>query len=241
MSRKELEYRRVIEAVRRSVSLANLELPDQFFPAHLSVAVVDAVFRPDLRQRADAVVHRYCRRFAISRSRTEPWEVPPPAAQETLSDLIHHYDEVGIGVMRDQVFRSRACATGTETSKAAVVLGAARALRDIGVNDLQTVQNRQPGEIEDTLRPLSGFDTRSIRLLLMYLGGKDFVRGDFYLRRYVACALGRKTISSSRTESLVQKAAHELILAPRYLDYAIWRFVLSLEQPTQDNPFSNAN
>ena len=113
----------------------------------------------------------------------------------------------------------------------------ARALRDIGVNDLQTVQNRQPGEIEDTLRPLSGFDTRSIRLLLMYLGGKDFVRGDFYLRRYVACALGRKTISSSRTESLVQKAAHELILAPRYLDYAIWRFVLSLEAANPGQPF----
>ena len=241
MSRKELAPRRVVEAVRSSISLTDVELPDQFFPAHLSVAVVDAVFRPDLRRRTETIVNRYCARFAIPRSRAEQWVVPPPTAQETLSDLVRHYDELGVDAMTDQVFLSRACATGTKTPKAAIILGAARALRDLGVDDLQTVQHRHPGEIEDTLRPLSGIDTASIRLLLMYLGNKDFVRGDFYLRSFVARALGRKTVSSSRAESLVRKAAHELILSPRYLDHAIWQLVCSTQQPNRPNPFSDTN
>ena len=241
MSRKELAPRRVVEAVRRSISLTDVELPEQFFPAHLSVAVIDAVFRPDLRQRTESIVNRYCARFNILHNRAEQWIVPPPTAQETLSDLIRHYDELGMDAMTDQVFPSPACATGTKPPKAAIILGAAHALRDIGVNDLQTVRHRHPGEIEDTLRPLSGIHAASIRLLLMYLGNKDFVRGDFCLRSFVARALGHKTVSPSRAETLVRKAAHELILSPRYLDHAIWQLVCSARQPNRPNPFSDTH
>ena len=32
-------------AIARSIPLRNVELPDEFFPAHLSVALIDSVFR----------------------------------------------------------------------------------------------------------------------------------------------------------------------------------------------------
>ena len=213
--------------------LAEFELPDEFFPAHLSVAVVDAVFRPALPQRTQEIVDRYCRRFEICATRAERWELPPPAEQEALSDLIRHYDELGTEVMMDDIFQSRECSLGTKIPKAEIVVGAARALHDIGLDIIQNESARLPGEIEDTLRPLNGIDGRTIRLLLTYLGGKDFVRGDFYLRQYVACALNCKTISATRAETLVRKAAHELILSPRYLAHAIWRFATSISQTAQ--------
>ena len=227
MSRKELESRQIVETVRNSISLANVELPNQFFPAHLSVALVDAVFRPALGNCTDDVVDRYCRRFELPRTRSEPRQVPQQFAQDTLGDLIRHYNELGVRTMADRVFQSHACSPATGTTKAALILGAARALSEIGLDDLQTVSTRRPEEIEDTLRPLAGIDATSIRLLLMYLGGRDFVRGDFYLRAYVASALGRKTVSSARAERLIRNAAHELILSPRYLDHAIWQYASS--------------
>ena len=45
MSRAADELNQVIAAVRRSFPLRDLVLPDEFFPAHLSVALIDAVFR----------------------------------------------------------------------------------------------------------------------------------------------------------------------------------------------------
>ena len=223
MSRKELEARQVIEAVRRSISLAEVELPDEFFPAHLSVALLDAVFRPNLGKRTEVIVDRYCRRFRISRLRKDRRELPPPDEQETLNSLIRHYEELGTEAMMDEVLRSRECSPGTKTPKAEIVLGAARALRDIGLSILQSVPARSPGEIEDTLRPLSGNSGCTIRLMLMYLGSKDFVRGDFHLRSFVARAVGRDMVSAAKAEALVRKAAYELILSPRYLDHAIWK------------------
>ena len=227
MSEEELEVRQVVDAVRRSISLTEIELPDEFFPAHLSVALIDAVFRSELRARTAAITERYYQFFGIAAGHTPRRKPPRPADQESLNDLIRHYDELRMEAMTNQVFGSRVCSPGTTTTKAESVLGAARALRDIGLNFLPRWSSRQPEDIEDTLHPLLGIGRFTIRLLSMYLGGKDFVRGDFPVRSFVACALGKKTIPVSQAETLVRKAAHELILSPQFLDYEIWKRSLS--------------
>ena len=43
MQRTEKEIGQVVEAVRDSISLASVDLPDEFYPAHLSVALIDAI------------------------------------------------------------------------------------------------------------------------------------------------------------------------------------------------------
>ena len=60
-----LEVRQVVDAVCRSIPLDRSELADEFFPAHLPVALIDAVFRSRLRpgERPAPVAERYCRRI----------------------------------------------------------------------------------------------------------------------------------------------------------------------------------
>ena len=227
MSRAASEVRRVVESARASVSLASVELPEEFFPAHLSVALVDAVFRSPPGGDVEAIVDRYCRRFGIARTRSARVKPPPQAEQEALGDLVRHFDVIGLEAMRDEVFGTRVCSPGTSTAKAESVLGAARALRDIGLETLQDVPLRRPEEIEDTLWPLIGIGGCTVRLLLMYTGSEDFVRGDFHIRNFVARAIGRRSLSSGRAESLMREAAHELIVSPRFLDRAIWEYEMA--------------
>ena len=60
-------------------------------------------------------------------------------------------------------------------------------------------------------------------MFLMYAGNDDFVRGDDYVRQFVANALGRTEVSAAKAEGLVRRSAYELVLSPRYLDDQIWR------------------
>ena len=167
---------------------------------------------------------RYCRRFGLAQVRPDRWAPPPAGEQETLSELLRHFDELGHEAMASEVFRSpgdppRVAGRGAEN-----VQRAARALRTLGVDVLQDVPASPPETIEATLGALRGFGSSVARLLLMYAGDDDFVRGDSHVRRFVASAVGTRTVSASRAEALVRSAAHELILAPRILDFWIWEF-----------------
>ena len=43
------EVRKVVSAANRSSDLRGAELSEEFFPAHLTVALIDAVFNPQMR------------------------------------------------------------------------------------------------------------------------------------------------------------------------------------------------
>ena len=47
-SAKNSEVGQVVSAVSRSIDLRGAELSKEFFPAHLTVALIDAVFNPRL-------------------------------------------------------------------------------------------------------------------------------------------------------------------------------------------------
>ena len=106
MSRAERDIRRVVGAVRASISLVDVDLPDEFYPAHLSVALVDAVFRPRLGEGTVTVLERYCSRFGIPRLRARQWEMPPPDGQEPLRALVRHHEELGMAAMAREVYRA---------------------------------------------------------------------------------------------------------------------------------------
>ena len=157
-----LEVRQVVEAVCRSIALDRSELADEFFPAHLPVALIDAVFRSRLRpgERPAPMAERYCRKFGITPRRTDRWAPPPVDEQETLGDLVRHYDELGADGIASKVFRSCQRFPGAKISRAENVVRAAQALRHIGVDVLQDVPSRRPAEIDTALRPLPGIDTQ---------------------------------------------------------------------------------
>ena len=224
-----LEVRQVVDAVCRSIPLDRSELSDAFFPAHLPVALIDAVFRSRLRhgERPPPVAERYCRRFGITPRRADLWAPPPVDEQETLGDLIRHYDELGADAIASKVFQSCRRFPGAKISRAENVVRAARALRHIGVDVLQDVPVRRPEEIDAALRSLPGCDDSTVRLLLMYVGAEDFVLGDAHVRRFVASAIGERAVSAHQAKALVRGAAYELIVSPRLLDQEIWRYGVS--------------
>jgi hypothetical protein len=92
---------------------------------------------------------------------------------------------------------------------------------------LQDIAARPPQEIDAAFRPFLGGDEDMVRLLLVYVSDDQFVWGDVYVRSFVARAIGRRTVSAAQAVKLVRRCAHGLILAPRYLDYHVWRYGVS--------------
>ena len=229
MDTRALRVEQVVREVRRRIGDLHRPLPEEFRPAHLSVALIDAVFNPQLRYCSVVlpIVQGYCCYFGLSRT-TRPGEWPPAlTAQETLSDLIRHYDQVGADYLRMEVFRSSHRSPGTHKPgplvyKADNVLICARALHAIGVNALQDVPKKTPDEVKCALRVARGIGTRTVHMLLMYAGNDDYVKGDVHVCRFVSDALEVKQVSPREAESLVAAAARKLDIAPRALDARIW-------------------
>ena len=219
------ELDRVIDAVVRSVPLNTLDLSDEFYPAHLPVAVMDAVFRSRGRYGSSSAsaTERYCRTFGLSCTRKDRWSVPPDHEQETLGDLIRRHDELGLDRMTNEVFELQRGLAQQQTSSVECVLHIARTLQSIGVNVLQDMSIRRFNQISHTLQCVPGIGRNTIRRLMMYTGGDDFVLGDAHIRRFVANAVGRTSVSSHVAEMLVRNSAYELILSPRFLDRGIWQ------------------
>ena len=223
------ERDQVIEAIVRAIPLDSLDLPDEFFPAHLPVALIDAIVRSRFRQGESSVPisQRYCRHFGIARIRADRWSLPPAREQESLGDLIRRYDELGPDAIASEVFGIRQRRSGQGSTSAANVLRAATVLRNIGIDVLQDMSARPADEVHEALGSVPGLDERTARRVLMYAGSDDFVRGDAHVRRFVARALNRTTVSPADAEALVRDAAYELVVSPRLLDRAIWRRGLS--------------
>ena len=223
------ELEQVMDAVFGSIFLRKFELPDEFFPAHLSVALIDAVFRTRYRcgERSIPAAEQYCRNFGIARTREDRWNPPPANEQETLGDLLRHYDELGLDAITKEVFGIRNGVPEQNVTGATVVLGAAKVLRSIRIDVLQDLPVRRFDELADPLRAVPGIGEQTVRRLLMYTGGDNFVRGDVHARRFVASAICRRTVSSARAKALIRGAAYELIVSPRFLDSQIWQLGVS--------------
>ena len=225
MPEADTDIRLMADAARRSLPLSESRLPDAFFPAHLTVALVDAALRPrNWRPVPLEAAARYCRRFGLAPRRPERWELPPADEQETLKDLLRHFDELGTDAMARELLGTSSGSPAAARRRMEYLPRAARSLRSIGVEILQDVRCRPPEAVEATLR---GDGPNAARLLLMYTGEDDFVRGDTHVRRFVASAIGRRSVPADRAEALVRAAAHELILAPRFLDCLIWQHGVS--------------
>ena len=215
--------RRVVSAVGRLIDLREAELSNEFFPAHLTVALIDAVFNPQLRyDRVVPIVERYCDHFGLSRLREKGSGPPPMDRQESLSDLIGHYEDLGLDGMQ-RVFQSRYCSPGTRVLKSDNVNHSAVALRRAGIEILQDMQATDPDRIKGVLGRLHGIGHRTVHMLLMYTGNDDLVKGDIHVMRFVSNTLGRRVLADE-AEQLVKDAARELGVAPRLLDLKIWEF-----------------
>ena len=222
----ESNVEQIARHVRRVISIKDAELGEEFFPAHLSVALINAILTPQLRyyQQVVPIVERYCARFKLLRTRPNPTKLPSASEQETLADLISHYESLGTNGFQDEIFRSRYLSPGTKVLKSETIRRAAVELRDIEIETLQDIQSRKENEIKWTLRPIPGIGDRTIHLFLMYIGRDEYVKGDVHVIRFVENALNKQPIGAEEAERLVQGAASKLGITPRLLDYEIWKY-----------------
>ena len=226
MTHESHEVPLVIGAIQRSFPLDDIALPDEFFPAHLAVALIDAVFRAGLRptEAPEPVAQRYCLRFGLARRRDNLHERgDTDGEEETLVRLIERYDALGVQAMAAEVFGTRHRFAQSAIGRARCVLRAARALQRIGVVGLADVRPRNWAAIQRSLRAEPWANEATVRLFLMYTGAEDLVLADATVRAFVAAALGRTSVPAKHAVRLVRAASYELILAPRYMDHAIWR------------------
>ncbi len=150
-----LEVQQVVELVDRSINLDGAELSDEFFPTHLSIALIDAIFNPQLKyeEQVRPIIERYCCHFGLRWFRVDRQNLPSVGEQETLTDLINHYEKYGMVRMMNEVFRARYCSPGTKIRKAENVYRAAVALRSVEIDNLQDAASARPEAIKYALLP----------------------------------------------------------------------------------------
>ena len=163
------ELDQVMTAIHRSISLEDIQLPDEFFPAHVPAALIDSIFRSQGQHdgNADSVAERYCDRFKVPRTRADRWTLPPAEEQETVAELTRRYDEFGVDRMADEVFGNGTPLTESTVANAQCVLRAARELRRIGINVLQDVAAQSLDEVEHEFRLAAGLGETAFRMFLM--------------------------------------------------------------------------
>ena len=235
MTSEDSEIERLVGHVRCLIDLDNAKLSDEFYPAHLSVALIDAIFTPQLHYYKNVVpiIERYCEHFKLRRMRQGPNRAKLPSVedQETLTDLIDHFITLGSGGFQQRIVQSRYRSPGTSILKSENVKRAAIELRGIGIETLQDAQCKSAKDIKCVLRPLSGIGDRTIHMFLMYAGDDNYVKGDVHVCRFVATALKMPTVSAVVAEELVGSAARVIGISPRLLDYEIWKYgALSSEE-----------
>ena len=224
------EVMRVAETIQRSFVLDDRALPEAFRPAHLAVALIDAVFASGLKpgETPEPAAARYCRRFGLSRTHEAQSDGDDaPEQEETLGRMVERYAALGVRGMAEEAYGSRRHFPGTRRTRSECVLRAVRALVRIGVERLADVTARRRRDIEAALGAEPWARAETARLVLMYTGGDAFVWGDAPVRAFVAGALGRRGVGATRAVGLVRAAAYELVLAPRFVDHAIWRAAMA--------------
>ena len=171
------------------------ELPQAFFPAHLPGSLIEAVFatRPAEPQAGQGVSAAFCRYFDIECHRADRWQTPVRTEQYTISRFILDCRSLESETMERAVFGAPSTFPGTDRSRAEIVLDAAEALRDAGVEVLQDVRDRLPVFIEKVLGPVSGDGSEPEHLLLMLTGSDRFVLADESVREFVQYATRRRS------------------------------------------------
>ena len=228
MTSENSELERLVSHVCRLIDLKNAALGDEFYPAHLSVALIDALFTPQLHYYKNVVpiIERYCAHFKLRRLRQGPnrAELPPVNDQETLTDLINHFNVLGAGGFQERIVQSRYLSPGTSILKSENVKRAAIELRRSGIETLQDAQSKSAEDIKRVLQPLHGIGDRTIHMFLMYAGDDSYVKGDVHVCRFVATALDMEKVAANKAEELVRGAARVVEISPRLLDYEIWKY-----------------
>ena len=216
------DVERLLEAIAAEGLLRAYSHPGEMHPSSLVVALIHAVHdAPPAVEGAAVVAQRYAKSVGIDRVHDDPWSLPPRDTQHTLDDFAGRFESVGLADMQCTL-GSHSPFPGTDLSRVAYVAAAAKALRSSGIAMLQDLHAAEPSTLASVFATLPGEGRGVVRRLLACTAHDDWVLADEPVRDFVASAIAAPKVSRCGARRLVRVAAHEILVAPRYLDLRIW-------------------
>ncbi len=221
--------------IRRTLGDLGKVSPDgEYDYSSLALCVIDAVYSLGVRyESTERTVAEWCRRYGWVTWRKDS------AAERTISDFLHVLQpyEGSWDQMADVVFRNRQrTAPRSGILKAEAVYRFAKTLQNFGVESRpDAVKTGLRADIRRALTAIPGQTSGlSYNYFLILAGNTDGVKADRMVTRFVADALGVRTVAQETCEQLVREAAVVLRsefpkLTPSLLDNRIWEYQRGLD------------
>lgn len=218
---------RLVTALRRDLSSADLTLPDEYRYASLPLCVIDAVYSIGVTYEVTRrTVTRWCEAMGWPRVRGQG------VREHSLSDFLNAAACYTPDALASEVFQNRqrtSSRSGILKAEAATMF--ACALVDAGIHTICDVEdegslNAAAIEVRRIPGQGSGISWDYFRMLA---GSDDHVKADRMVCRYIATALDEVVPTQpSRARDLLIAAAREMGETPRSIDYAVWQRQRSL-------------
>ncbi len=222
----------VIEALRPLLTQEALTLPNEYRYAHVSLALIDAIYSINARyESVRRTVLRYANYAHLNPYRPCVGTWPSRAQQQPLSAFLDLLDARGADDAAERIFQNRQrTSTRNGILKAEAVREAARLLVTYGVSYFQDIPHViDSREFIQAFRSLRGQGSgTSLTYFWMLTGSESLAKPDRQILRYLSRILTRPLATSEEAIILLQRAVEVLKpefpqLTTRALDYAIWQ------------------
>jgi hypothetical protein len=222
------EVERLVAYIRRAISgLEAAKLENEYEYSCVPLCIIDAVFSMGVRYESTRrTVREFCtkHRWGISRSEA--------VIEHTVSEFLQILAPFENQFESADVFRNKQrTSSRSGITKAESVYRFAKTLQRYEIETFSDALSRGKNpRLKEAVRGIPGQSSGiSFAYFLILVGHRDVVKPDRMIRRFVAAAIGRATISQDYVDELVVSASDALIdelpnLVPAVLDNAIWKY-----------------
>lgn len=224
------EAEKVVAHVRKTIRNLNIPLPQgEYQYAHLALCVVDSVYSLGVRyESVERTVADCCGRLRWEQDRKKA--IVEHSISEFLNILSPY--ENRWEALADEVFRNRQrTSTRSGILKAEAVYRFAKTLQQFRIETFAHALNfTQRDSLRRAITSIRGQGSGlSFNYFLILAGDTSAVKVDRMVTRFVADALGVRTVSPEACERLIRDAVSILRpefprLTPSLLDHAIWNY-----------------
>lgn len=231
---KENDIQLIIENIRQKVNLS-INLPDEYYYAHLPCCIIDAVFSIGVRYSSTRnVVIRYCEYLEIDRIRNNRnSEYPLREYQNSVDDLLNLYHTKGVDYITQKVFQNKQrTSSNNGILKTEAVKHFASVLKTYNINhfqDLDIIENNL--RFSEDIKKIKGQSSGiSLKYFLMLSGNENLVKPDRMLKRFIAMSIKKNEIEISdddvqfAVQQIIEREVFSGVRSIRHLDYLIWNF-----------------
>jgi hypothetical protein len=236
---------RIVTHIRSKLADLNAPLPDPAYDySSLGLCVIDAVFSIGAHYSStEKVVQRFCERFKwIKEGRGTVEERRICDLLEVLQKYENRWDEMALKVFGNRQRTS----SRSGIRKAEAAFRFAKIVHQFGIKTFaDALKLGLSKDLETAIKTIEGQGSGiSLAYFLILAGHQDVVKPDRWVRRFVANALGRKSVAPEVAVKLVRSASLALRpefpnLVPSVLENKIWNYERGQDKKLKNRCESN--